>query len=505
MPSVSREKAIPPFILTLDLGSSSLRALLYDAQARAINGLAARFPYQLATTAGGGATLEADDLLAAVAGAIDQVLAMSGPQAAAIGGVAMDTLVSNVLGVDGDGRPLTSIYTYADTCNAADATQLRREVDPAQVHQRTGCMVHSSYLPARLRWLGRTQPDLVARVAQWRSFGAYLSDCFLGRAAESYSIASWSGLLNRQTLRWDDDWLGLLSVDVNQLPHLVDLDQPLQGLIEPWSSRWPVLQAVPWFPAVGDGAAANVGSGCTGPDRVALTIGTSGAMRLLTGDPISSVPAGLWHYRLDRRRSLLGGATSEGGNVFAWLREILRLPAGQELEAVLARTEPAGSGLVVLPFLAGERSPGWRGDARATISGLTLNTHPIEILRAGLEAVAYRFALIQHLLAPYLADEVRIIASGAGLLSSPAWLQILADVLGQPLTASAETETTSRGTALLALEALGAIEGINALPAALGRTYAPDAGRHRRYRAAIEAQVELYGRVLGQDVQDGPE
>ena len=106
------------------------------------------------------------------------------------------------------------------------------------------------------------------------------------------------------------------------------------------------------------------------------------------------MPAGLWCYRVDRRRALLGGATSEGGNVYGWMQDTLKLGEPDAIERALAQLPPDGHGLTVLPFLAGERSPGWAGDVRATISGLGLNTTPIEMLQAGLEAVAYRFALI---------------------------------------------------------------------------------------------------------------
>lgn len=504
MPTISPERAVPPLILTLDLGSSSLRAFLYDARARAVAGMTARVSYRLVTTPDGGATLDPDELLAGVAQALDELLERAGPRAAEIGGVAMDTLVPNVLGVDAAGRPLTPLYTYADTRNAADAARLRQEVSPAAVHQRTGCPLHSSYLPARLRWLQRTEPELHRRVARWLSLGEFLTWHFLGQAAVSYSVASWSGLLNRHSLAWDEDWLAELALDPGRLSPLVDVDQPLHGLRQPWADRWPALRSVPWFPAVGDGAAANIGSGCATPERLALTIGTSGAMRVVTGAPLPAVPAGLWLYRVDRRRALLGGATTEGGNVYAWLQETLRLPDGQALEDELARLEPAASGLTFLPFLAGERSPGWRDDARGAIAGLSLSTRPVDILRAGLEGVAYRFGLIHRLIGPHLPPEHQIIASGAGLLASPTWLQMMADVLGRPVTASAEREATSRGATALALEALGVIESAGQLAPAVGRTYTPDEGHHRRYQAAIEAQTGLYDRISEIDPKIGP-
>jgi gluconokinase len=190
---------------------------------------------------------------------------------------------------------------------------------------------------------------------------------------------------------------------------------------------------------------------------------------------------------------LLGGATTEGGNVFAWLNDILQLP--DNIETELAQMLPAAHGLTVLPFVAGERAPGWRDEARASFVGLSLNTQPLDILRAGLEGVAYRFALIYRSIAPELPKDHRIIGSGSALLSSPAWMQIIADVLGRPLIASAEREATSRGIALLALEAL--TPGVIAAnPAATGKTYTPNPDHHACYQTALEKQIEIYDKLI---------
>jgi gluconokinase len=323
------------------------------------------------------------------------------------------------------------------------------------------------------------------------SFGEYLFQEFLGQPCASYSVASWTGLLNRHELTWDRAWLDYLSLPENRLSPLADVDQPRSGLRSAWAERWPALKEVPWFPALGDGVAANIGSGCAGPQRVALTLGTTGAMRVALERSPETAPEGLWVYRVDRRRALVGGATSEGGNVYAWLTDTLQLPPDSEAE--IANLAPAAHGLTVLPFVAGERAPGWQSGARASLIGFTLHTRPIEILRAGLEGVAYRFALIHERLAPHLPSDHQIIGSGNGLLKSPAWLQIMADVLGRPLVASAEKEATSRGAAILALEALGLAKD---LPAALGQIYEPNEAHHTLYQEALQHQVDLYNKLV---------
>jgi gluconokinase len=208
------------------------------------------------------------------------------------------------------------------------------------------------------------------------------------------------------------------------------------------------------------------------------------------------IPSGLWLYQVDERRSLLGGSLNNGGNVLPYLRRILQLPEPEAEDRELSKLEPDAHGLTVLPFFAGERSPGYRGDARAAIVGLSLETRPVEILRATFEAIAYRVAAIFDLILSAIPAPREIIASGSALLHSPVWVQILADVLGRAITVSGEEEASARGAALLALEAVGMIQDAGELAPAFGRTFFPDNAHHEVYLRARERQRRLYSLLV---------
>jgi len=191
----------------------------------------------------------------------------------------------------------------------------------------------------------------------------------------------------------------------------------------------------------------------------------------------------------------VGGATSEGGNVYAWCRDVLRLPDEAALDRELTARLPDTHGLTALPFLAGERAPGWRGERRGALTGLSLDTTAVDIVHAALESVALRLALVYDLLAPLAAADHVVVASGGAISHSRHWRQMLADALGRPLHCSAESEATGRGAALLALEALGVVRDTAALRAGIAEVVQPDAARHARYRAALERHRRLDERV----------
>jgi gluconokinase len=486
--------ATPPFVVTLDVGSSSVRALAFDARARAL--AQCRREYEMDTTPDGGVEIDAERLLGLTATVLDDLLAALGAAAGEMAGVAMSTFWHTVLGVGPDGRAATPLYSWADTRSAGLVETLRKRLDEKAYHARTGSLLHTSYLPARLLWLRERDPAGFRAIRRLLSFGEYVHLRLFGETRTSISMASGTGLFDQRALGWDGPTLRALDLEPERLGPLADLDAPLLGLCPEFAARWPALARVPWLPALGDGACSNVGAGCTGPERAALMVGTSGALRVSWPTDAIVPPQGLWCYRVDRRRILLGGSLANGGSVYAWLSETLRLGPPREIEAALAGLEPDAHGLTLLPFLAGERSTGWMPTARGAVVGLSLATRPIDILQAGLETVAYRFALIHERLREVCPRAAAVVATGGALTASPVWTRIMTDVLGVPIQPSLEPEGSARGAALLALEALGAIPSVEAVPGAVGPPVAPDPGRHARYRAALARHRELYAALV---------
>jgi gluconokinase len=314
-----------------------------------------------------------------------------------------------------------------------------------------------------------------------------------GEPLASVSIASATGLFDQQACDWDWAFSEELGLYPDQLP-LILKDETLL-LNDIFRSRWPALAEARLVAVVGDGAANNVGGGCSTKENVALMIGTSGAMRVaFSGQPPGTLPPSLWSYRVSRERVVVGGALSDGGGLLQWLLDKLNTDAGT-LQQQLAALEPDAHGLTILPFWSGERSTGWHAGARGGIFGLRQQTTSIEIIRAALEAVAYRFALIANAL-DEIAPGAKVIATGNALRSSPVWLQIIADVLGRPVHFGGSPEASIRGAALLALEAVGKIANIDVVPVSVDEVFEPDMQRHARYREGLARQQDLYDRLL---------
>ena len=439
-----------PGTLALDIGTSSVRALVFDDDL--VEREAPRREYP------------GEDDPVRLAGLVREVV----EEAAAdrdFESAGASCFGHSLLALDDAARPLTPILGWRDTRSAEAADWLARRLEGVSVHARTGCQIHTSYWPAKFAWLAQEEPEIFRSAARFVSFCDYVYEQLVGReVAASLSMASATGLLNLNTRAWDQELLETLGLDPERLPEISD--EPVDG----------------WHTAALDGACSNLGAGCVGRERAALMVGTSGAFRTVYETEQPQARTGLFLHWLDDRRVVEGGSLSDGGSLYKWVEQTFK-----ESDGSLADRDPNSHGLTFLTLLGGERSPGWHQHATGAIRGLTFDTTPLDLRQAALEGVAFRFAEISDLM-PEVDD---VVATGGALLKDADWLQIMADALGRPITASGVREASLRGAAVRVFERHG-----KPVPdAAVGRVFDPREDRIEAFRAARERQRALYDAV----------
>ncbi len=471
-------------ILALDIGTSSVRAALYDDSGNVLPETVVKNSRTVNFTTDGGAEIEAEEAVGQVVKAIDDVLLKTSQ---VIDYVAISCFWHSLVGVDSEGQATTPVFTWAETRPARYVQTLRDNLNETDIHNRTGCRFHSSYWTAKLLWLREEQSEVFEKTAKWLSFSDFLALRLFGNAETSVSMASGTGIFDIRKNNWDQQLLKFLHLKSENLPLLAEDNFTLQ------TGRWESLKEAKWFLAIGDGAANNIGAGCVEKTKAALMIGTSGAIRVAgAGEIPNEIPDGLWCYRIDKKRIIVGGALSDGGGLYAWLKETLKIAEfDDEVEAEIAKREPDSHELTFLPFLAGERSTGYHENAKGAILGLTQHTTAVEITQAAMESVAFRFAKIVENLSQITKLET-IIASGGALRESPVWTQIIADVLAKDLSLPDIHEASSRGVVLLALETLGIIDDIADLPTPEGARFNFDQRRHEIYKEARKRHEKFY-------------
>jgi len=437
-------------VLTIDIGSSSLRTALFSQTGARILQSSATRQYSVTYTADGGAELEPEALLRAARSCLRETLnvhaQINSLRNIPIVAVCGSAIWHSMLGLDRRGQPSTAIFTWADSRSAPDAAELRQEMSERKTQLRTGCLLRAPFWPAKLRWLRRTNRALFRRTATWVSPASWIFDQVFGAEITSHSMASGTGLYNLKSGTWDAELCELCHVGLTQLGVLRD-----HYLTSDRSAK--ELRGAAIFSAIGDGAASNLGSDADDGRKIAITVGTSAAARMVhLKDETARFPPGLFKYVVDQDRVLVGGAISNAGNLRAWCLRELKLGRHVDAENALRRNAAATDLMTVLPFWVQERAPTWPEGLRGTIVGLTPSTTGHEIFRAMTASTFYRLADILDRLPADRGSEV--IVSG-GVLHSPASLKILADCLGRDLRICRELEGSLRGAAVHALEDLG--------------------------------------------------
>jgi gluconokinase len=470
-------------VLALDLGTSSVRALLFDGDGEPVPDVLARRPTHLEIDDDGRAELDPDQVVAAVCDCIDELSARG--RLGRVTDVAMSCAWHSVIAVDAARKPLTGALTWADTRAAGLVGELRARTDPARLQAATGALPHTTYWTVKIPWLART---VRPAPAGYLGLAEYVTDALLGDPRASVSLASGTGLLDLASMRWHEEALALAGVDAKAVPELLEPGWTgrLDGKL---AARWPALEGATWHQAVGDGAASNLGAGCVTPDRAAINLGTSGAVRAVHQDA-TPLTRELWRYRVDARRLVTGAAFSGAGNLYAWARSVLRLPGDEQVEAALAEVPPGSRGVLVLPYHAGSRAPLDLVAGSGVIAGLSMATTAVEVVAATLEAVCFQLAGGVEALERVLRAEpgsLEVVASGGAVVGSRWWQQTLANVLARPVRVVDEPEASARGAALLAL-------GLETEPRTR-HVMEPAAAAVEAERAARAAWKDLAGRL----------
>ena len=490
---MNEELSSGPLILALDIGTSSVRAGLYTPHAEVFPGTMVKHARQLESTPEGGFEIDAEEAFEQVTRAIDDVYSRCGEKISRVKFGAISSFWHSLIGVDENGSPTTKLIAWAETRPARYVTRLKHDLDASAVHDRTGCPFHSSYWPAKLVWLREEDQRVFERTAKWLSFPDFLGARLFGTDRTSLSMASGTGIFEIRKHQWDAELIDYLGLGSERLPRLVDEENSELRLSDEYADRWPGLAETLWLPAIGDGAANNIGAGSITKNMAALMIGTSGALRVVyAGEPPEAVPEGLWCYLVDSKRVVMGGAISDGGGLYRWLKDNLRLEADDDLtENLIAERQPDAHGLTFLPFLAGERSTGYNDFATGAILGLRNAHDAVDIVRAAMESVAYRFCEIFERLDSALHIE-EIVASGGALRESPVWTQMICDVIGRDMKLPETREASSRGAVLLAAEKNGLITSINEIDEPPSRQFRANASNRLAYRKGLERHRRYY-------------
>ncbi len=475
------------YILAVDIGTTSTKGLAIHTNGHVVT--QRQVEYGTNFTNEGFAEQDPTAIVEAVTGVIaDVVRHMKSPPV----GVTFSCAMHGIMAIDQNDRPLTPLMTWADTRSTEQSTALRQSKAGALIYHNTGTPIHPMSPLCKLLWLKERQSDLFRSASRFVSAKEFIFGTWFGDYVVDYSIASASGLFDVHNLEWSKAALGALELSSTRLSRPVSPYYILRGLLHGRAQLLGLPKDVPFIAGANDGCLAHLGCGAMNPGDLSVTIGTSGAVRMASRTFADDSRSRIFNYRLDEETFITGGATNNGAVLLSWFDESIlgREPDGAAFVEEAMSVE-SSDGLLCLPLLLGERAPMYDPLARGVFLGVGIRHKRAHFRRAILEGICFELKAIAQAVEQSVTPIKRVIASG-GFVRSDAWVQLLADILGKPVTVNSQSDASSLGAALQGYRALG-------VPVEFrdesGKTFTPDGSRGERYNKVFSVMEPLYDKL----------
>ena len=494
----------PEVWIGVDVGTTGVRAIAYDIRGNDIASAEAFYP--LLTPHPDWAEENPLQIFESVEKVVAETAAALRYKNCTLAGIALSTVMHSFAGLDEAYRPLMDMQTWADSRSASVVREMKEDEELCRsFYHRTGCPIHACYPLAKVLWLQRNLPEIWQRMHYVGSLKDYIFRGLTGEWLIDHSAASTSGMYNEETMDWDEEILAYAGLKKEQLPPVVSTTY--QGRLNQTAAAAMKLDSgLPVVIGATDGVLVNVGIGAVRPGQLSATIGTSGALRMLTDRPMTDPKMRTWCYNLTDDMWVAGGAINNGGMILRWVRDKIchytkthleNLDVdGYDLMTMKAQhIKPGSEGLIMLPCFTGERAPYWNSELRGMFFGLSLNHSRSHMIRAAMEGICYSMNAVLAALREFgTIEDIRVSGS---FTKSDLWLQILADVLNQELTLPDNSEGAAFGAAVLGFIASGRLSGISDTAELVNarRTFAPDRAHTATYRELYDIYERLYWKL----------
>jgi xylulokinase len=491
-----------PLLLGIDIGTSSVKAVLFDPDTVGVVAVAGH-EYPIHKPTPDRAEQDPDDWWRATVEVVRRVIERAGRR---------DVLAIGLCGqmhgpvmVGTDMQPVHRAIVWPDQRSAAEVSDLVEMIGAQRYTAIAGTLPATGFMAPTLLWIKRHDPALLAKIRWVMLPKDYLRLRLTGNVASDPSDAAATGLFDVSARRWSAEIIAAAELPSEIFPPMLDSAALAGELTEAAAAELGLAKGIPVVAGSADQPAQGIGSGIVAPGKAAIAIASGGQVvtplvpkgAVIPTDPrlhvFNHAIPGMWYIL---------GATLSAGLSLRWLRGITGQAEGgkeayERFSAEASATAPGADGLIFLPYLSGERTPHMDSKARGGFIGLSYYHEQGHLARAVMEGVA--FTLRQALeISIELGGEVETVVAAGGGVESAVWRQILADVLGLPLQKSLLSEQAGIGAALLAGVGVGVYSGFDEAGAAMqqyGALTEPQPENRRLYDALYAEFTALYPKL----------
>jgi gluconokinase len=416
------------------------------------------------------------------------------------GGIVLSSAMHSVIPMDEEGTPLMNMITWADNRSADIAKALYATPLGEKIYSETGTPIHAMTPVCKIKWLSENEGAMFDKTFKFISIKEFIWHKLFGEFEVDYSIASATGLFDIKKLSWHDEALAFCNISSQRLSRPVKVSYSRKQLRVEATNDLKALDGIPFIIGASDGCMANLGSFAVTPGVAALTIGTSGAIRVANTNPTVNYDAMTFNYLLDDNLFISGGPINNGGIILKWYTEIfLRKPlvTGADYDAILneiKNIKPGAEGLIFIPYLLGERAPIWNSEASGAFFGIRNFHTQAHFTRAVIEGISMALYSIAACMEESGLQIQQIHVSG-GFVHSEEWLQILADIFNKKICLINAEDASAVGAAYLGFKSMNLIKDYAELKPKEDVVYLPNQANRNAYRTAFSIYESLYRKL----------
>ena len=479
-------------ILVLDVGTSSMRGILYGNGAAVLH--SHQVPYQVVCR-GGEVEQPVSDWENALYEIVGDAVRYCKEAGKSIDALSLTSQRSSVIALGRDGRPLRPAIMWQDkrTQGICDELKPREE----WIASKTGARINNVFSGCKMRWIRENEPETYEKAEKLLTIADYLSFLMTGNFYTDHTYASRSLLMNIRTREWDPELLDTFKVEREKLCGLIEPGTVHGHTTKLFQEKTGLADKTPLISAGGDQQCAAVGQGVIGPGTMEITVGTGAYILAYSGQ----VPENLRSDIICGAAAIRGGYSLESSiltccSAYDWFRRTFYQNDIAAMNQEIAGADAGSGGCIALPYFQGRGTPDWNGSAMAHFGNLTLSTTRGEMARALLEGLACEIYENITILEEY-AGKSEAIYIGGGLTNFETYNQMQADICGRNILLSDDRESTALGAFLSAAQTLGEYPSLEAgLKDAKKntpyQTYTPDLEKSDIYRKVFEKKQELY-------------
>lgn len=411
--------------------------------------------------------------------------------------IALSSAMHSIIPIDKNGNALMNMITWADNRSSSIADRIKDSDMGDSIYEKSGTPIHAMAPLCKIIWLKENKNDIFSQAQKFISIKEYIWYKLFGVYEVDHSIASATGLFDIEKLTWNTVSLDLCGINNNMLSRPVPVDHTRQKVT---SDMVKISESVQFLIGGSDGCMANVGSCAIEPGVAALTIGTSGAIRVASSRPTYNHRAMTFNYCLFNNLYISGGPINNGGVALKWyIEKILRqkIDGPEKYDAVLSEIEniKAGAdGLIFLPYLLGERAPIWNSNSSGLFFGIRNYHTQAHFTRAIIEGICLALFSIARAMEESGLSIQKIHASG-GFTKSRAWIQILADIFGKTFYLLNSEDASALGAAYVALKKFDRIKSYGELAPLSTSPISPNMDNYRVYQQTFKLYDRLYKKL----------